>query len=652
MNILDIAIAKKLAGGGGGSGTDNYNDLSNLPKINDTTLSGNKTSANLGLQSEINSDSKLASDLVDDTNQDNKFVTSSEKSTWNGKQNAIDADHKINADYVDDSTSTNKFVTATDKETWNAKQNAIDSSHKLSSDLVDDTNHTNKFVTSTEKQTWNGKQNAIDSDHKLSSSLVSFTTAEAAALASGIDSTKVGQISTNQTNILSVYDEGFAQKNVLHFESLKRTNVNYGRSIITNGVRFTINDDNTITVNRETASNEEAYVELCISGYDTFFADQYCDGEHYLSGCPSGGSDSTYKLYAAKSTYAKYDAGDGVLLTSTPITEISIVILVYNGYNAQNLVFKPMIRHVSTNPTYQPYALPNTAITPELIELCDSGAKNKLQNKATSKTENNVTFTVNSDGEVTVSTTAQGASANTSVSLTGTYIPNTFVGNILSGLPSGSTSDKCLLIAYSNDGSSETKAYYLNAVSAPIHEIQNYPYFQLFVWFKSGEIQTTPLKYQPMICTAAAWNVSHNYVPYRPNWDLVCSQLNQAMYNIQYGSASGGKFACSAANTYEYTGLSITVPANRVYEIHAYDRYSQSAPLAIALADTNSNMSITTGSVMIGESSGKTSTDKNYTCRSLTCIAPKVDSNATYYLFVKRDGTGLNPIGLMWRQIV
>ena len=202
MDLLDIAIVKQLTGGGGGSGTDNYNDLSNLPKINDTTLSGNKTSANLGLQSEINSDSKLASDLVDDTNQDNKFVTSSEKSTWNGKQNAIDADRKINADYVDDSTSTNKFVTATDKETWNAKQNAIDSSHKLSSDLVDDTNHTNKFVTSTEKQTWNGKQNAIDSDHKLSSSLVSFTTAEAAALASGIDSTKVGQISTNQTNIL------------------------------------------------------------------------------------------------------------------------------------------------------------------------------------------------------------------------------------------------------------------------------------------------------------------------------------------------------------------------------------------------------------------------------------------------------------------
>lgn len=204
MDLLDIAIAKQLAEGGGGSGTDNYNDLSNLPKINDTTLSGNKSSSALGLQSEITSENKLDSDLISDADQDNKFVTSTEKNTWNSKQNAIDADHKINADYVDDSTSTNKFVTASDKDAWNAKQSAIDSSHKLSSDLVDDTNHTNKFVTSTEKNTWNAKQNAIDSDHKLSSSLVSFDTAEAAALASGIDSTKVSQISTNQTNISSI----------------------------------------------------------------------------------------------------------------------------------------------------------------------------------------------------------------------------------------------------------------------------------------------------------------------------------------------------------------------------------------------------------------------------------------------------------------
>ena len=48
---LDLALARIRAegGGGGGGGTSNYNDLSNKPSINSVTLSGNKTSADLGL---------------------------------------------------------------------------------------------------------------------------------------------------------------------------------------------------------------------------------------------------------------------------------------------------------------------------------------------------------------------------------------------------------------------------------------------------------------------------------------------------------------------------------------------------------------------------------------------------------------------------
>ena len=40
---------KKHSGGGGGGGTSNYNDLSNKPSINGVTLSGNKTSEDLGI---------------------------------------------------------------------------------------------------------------------------------------------------------------------------------------------------------------------------------------------------------------------------------------------------------------------------------------------------------------------------------------------------------------------------------------------------------------------------------------------------------------------------------------------------------------------------------------------------------------------------
>lgn len=42
-----------------------------------------------GLQTEITSSNKLSADLVDDSTSANKFVTASDKTTWNGKQDAI-----------------------------------------------------------------------------------------------------------------------------------------------------------------------------------------------------------------------------------------------------------------------------------------------------------------------------------------------------------------------------------------------------------------------------------------------------------------------------------------------------------------------------------------------------------------------------------
>lgn len=46
-------VAVKNFGGGGGGGTDDYSDLTNKPKINNVTLNGNKTSADLGLVGDV-----------------------------------------------------------------------------------------------------------------------------------------------------------------------------------------------------------------------------------------------------------------------------------------------------------------------------------------------------------------------------------------------------------------------------------------------------------------------------------------------------------------------------------------------------------------------------------------------------------------------
>lgn len=87
--------------------------------------------------------------------------TFAELSDLDAYQPLITSSAKVNADLIDDSTSSNKFVTTSDKSTWNAKQNAITSSAKLNADLVDDTTSTNKFVTASDKSTWNAKQDAI-----------------------------------------------------------------------------------------------------------------------------------------------------------------------------------------------------------------------------------------------------------------------------------------------------------------------------------------------------------------------------------------------------------------------------------------------------------------------------------------------------------
>lgn len=50
-----IALIKALGGGGGGGGggTGSYSDLTNKPKINNVTLSGNKSLSDLGAQSAV-----------------------------------------------------------------------------------------------------------------------------------------------------------------------------------------------------------------------------------------------------------------------------------------------------------------------------------------------------------------------------------------------------------------------------------------------------------------------------------------------------------------------------------------------------------------------------------------------------------------------
>lgn len=61
MDNYGLLFSKSL-GGGGGSGTDNYNELSNKPQINSVTLSGNKSLDALGIQAQLTFDTEPTED--------------------------------------------------------------------------------------------------------------------------------------------------------------------------------------------------------------------------------------------------------------------------------------------------------------------------------------------------------------------------------------------------------------------------------------------------------------------------------------------------------------------------------------------------------------------------------------------------------------
>jgi len=156
-----------------------------------------EASNHTGFQKEIDNNNRLASDLVDDTDSENKFVTSEDISNWNTKvdKNVDDLTYYYTKTEVDGKISSvykYKGTVATYEDlpdtglsigdvynvesdgnnyawagtVWDKLggdidisnlQTKITSTNKLSSDLVDDTNGVNKFVTNAEKNIWNNK---------------------------------------------------------------------------------------------------------------------------------------------------------------------------------------------------------------------------------------------------------------------------------------------------------------------------------------------------------------------------------------------------------------------------------------------------------------------------------------------------------------
>lgn len=215
-------------------------------------------------------------------------------------------------------------------------------------------NHSNS---TTAKTTQGFAQIAYDAQGHITGSTAA-TTAQANAINSGIDSTKVGQIETNKNNILFNTNQGV--KNLFNLTKVSGT---YSTVV------FTVNSDKTVTVNG-TASPANSVFNL---------DDWTCTkaGTYVISGAPSGGSwtpsPNTYRIrVAVNGTWKGDDVGNGFALTLALGDVVNLQINTSTSYTANNLVFKPMITLKSlydADPTYQPYAMSNAELTAAIQAL-------------------------------------------------------------------------------------------------------------------------------------------------------------------------------------------------------------------------------------------------------------------------------------------
>lgn len=164
-------------------------------------------------------------------------------------------------------------------------------------------------------------------------------------------------------------------KNLLPFDlaEIKALNTNgtwAGNVYTYRGVSFTVNSDGTISATG-TATGGNASIKLfaASSNYEML------GKEVILTGCPSNGSASTYRIQAYRmasadgSTGTYFDDGAGTdaftVLNDASGTVGSFAVAVYENATVTNLLFKPMVRLASdTDPTYQPYAMTNKELTP------------------------------------------------------------------------------------------------------------------------------------------------------------------------------------------------------------------------------------------------------------------------------------------------
>lgn len=134
-----------------------------------------------------------------------------------------------------------------------------------------------------------------------------------------------------------------------------------------NGITFTVNDDNSITVNG--TATENASINFVNSLGSTMLS--FEAGTYKLTGCPNGGSDTTYRLGMNLNTGTTYDTGNGAVMTlNSSMTNRAVWLIIYAGTTVSNLTFYPMLIKGTEDKPYEPYgASPSPDYPSEIVTV-------------------------------------------------------------------------------------------------------------------------------------------------------------------------------------------------------------------------------------------------------------------------------------------
>ena len=147
-------------------------------------------------------------------------------------------------------------------------------------------------------------------------------------------------------------------------------------------VTFTVNSDGSVSLSGISSTEVNFYI------YSGFAFPK--TGTYKLSGCPSGGSTNTYRLFA---TNYGGDTGSGLTINVTNTsTTASIRINIKSGVDTSGLVFKPQIEVGSTASDYTPYVAP-TVSTVNLGRTIYGGSVDVVTGEGEDENGNSFTFT-------------------------------------------------------------------------------------------------------------------------------------------------------------------------------------------------------------------------------------------------------------------